>query len=122
MVLPGRDAPRQVSVQEVAEATLRCLRRTVPAAVPGIMFLSGGQPMEVATAHLDAMNRLPGPPPWALTFSYARALQAPALRAWRGDPVRVPEGQRALLHRARCNSAARAGQYTLELERAGAVS
>ena len=121
MVLSGRDAPRQAPVQEVAEATLRCLRRTVPVAVPGIVFLSGGQPDQLATAHLDAMNRLPGPPPWPLSFSYARALQAPALRAWRGDPARVRAGQRALLHRARCNSAARAGQYTPELEGAGAA-
>jgi fructose-bisphosphate aldolase class I len=121
MVLSGREAPRQASVEEVAEATLRCLRRTVPAAVPGIVFLSGGQADELATAHLDAMHRLPGPRPWPLSFSYARALQAPALRAWRGEPARVPEGQRALLHRARCNSAARAGQYTPELERATAA-
>jgi fructose-bisphosphate aldolase class I len=119
MVLSGRDAPRQAGVAEVAEATLRCLRRTVPAAVPGIAFLSGGQPDELATAHLDAMNRAPGASPWPLSFSYARALQAPALQAWRGDPARVAEGQRALLHRARCNSAARSGQYTPALERAG---
>jgi fructose-bisphosphate aldolase class I len=121
MVLSGREAPRQASVEEVAAATLRCLRRTVPAAVPGIVFLSGGQADELATAHLDAMHRLPGPLPWPLSFSYARALQAPALRAWRGEPARAPEGQRALLHRARCNSAARAGQYTPELERAEAT-
>jgi fructose-bisphosphate aldolase class I len=121
MVLAGRDAPRQASVPEVAEATLRCLRRTVPAAVPGIAFLSGGQADALATAHLDAMNRLPGPPPWSLSFSYARALQAPALQAWHGEPARAPAGQRALLHRARCNSAARVGQYTPALEAAEAA-
>ncbi|MBI2468264.1 MAG: fructose-bisphosphate aldolase class I [Candidatus Rokubacteria bacterium] len=118
MVLAGERCPRQPSVQEVAEATLRCLRRTVPAAVPGIVFLSGGQRDELATAHLNAMNALPGPHPWQLSFSYARALQTPALRAWRGDPARVAEGQKAFSHRARLNSAARFGRYTPELERA----
>ncbi len=118
MVLAGERCPRQPSVQEVAEATLRCLRRTVPAVVPGIVFLSGGQRDELATAHLNAMNVLPGPHPWQLSFSYARALQAPALRAWRGDPARVAEGQKAFSHRARLNGAARFGRYTPELERA----
>jgi fructose-bisphosphate aldolase, class I len=117
MVLSGAACPRQAGVQEVAEATVRCMRRTVPAAVPGIMFLSGGQRDELATAHLDAMNRLPGPHPWELGFSYARALQAPALAAWRGDAARVADAQRVFYHRARCNSAARRGQYTAELER-----
>jgi fructose-bisphosphate aldolase class I len=119
MVIAGKGAPRQASVKEVAEATVRCLRRTVPAAVPGIAFLSGGQGDEQATAHLDAMNRL-GPQPWPLTFSYARALQAAALQAWRGQPARVAEAQRVFLHRARCNSAARAGTYTAEIERSAA--
>lgn len=117
MVLSGASSPRQAGVQEVAEATVRCLRRTVPAAVPGVVFLSGGQQDELATAHLDAMNRLPGPKPWELAFSFARALQAAPLAIWRGDPARVAAAQRAFLHRARCNSAARRGQYTPDLER-----
>jgi len=120
MVLAGTSAPRQASVEEVAEATVRCLRRTVPPAVPGIVFLSGGQTDELATLHLNAMNRLPAPPPWPLSFSYGRALQAAPLRTWRGDPARGADAQRAFHHRARCNSAARAGAYTPELER-GAV-
>ena len=120
MVLPGATAQHRAPVAEVAEATVRCLRRTVPAAVPGIVFLSGGQSDELATAHLDAMNRLPGPQPWPLSFSYARALQAAPLKAWGGDPARVADAQRAFLHRARCNSAARAGAYTPELERSAA--
>jgi fructose-bisphosphate aldolase, class I len=120
MVLPGATAPRQAAVADVARATVRCLRRTVPAAVPGIVFLSGGQPDELATAHLDAMNRLPGPQPWPLSFSYARALQNAPLKAWGGDPARVADAQRAFYHRARCNSAARSGAYTPELERSAA--
>ena len=95
MVLSGYDCPEQASVEEVAEATIRCLRRNVPAAVPGIVFLSGGQSDEDATAHLDAMNRL-GPQPWQLSFSYGRALQAPALQAWRGEPANVAGGQGGL--------------------------
>lgn len=118
MVLPGRTCPRPARVSEVAEATVRCLRRTVPAAVPGIVFLSGGQSAELATAHLDAVNRLPGPHPWALSFSYARALQSAALEAWRGDPRRVADGQQAFYHRAWCVSAARSGRYTPQLETA----
>ena len=117
MVLAGTTSPRQASVEEVAEATVRCLRRTVPVAVPGIVFLSGGQTDELATAHLNAMNRLPGPQPWSLSFSYGRALQAAPLRAWGGDPARLADAQRAFHHRARCNSAARSGAYTPELER-----
>jgi fructose-bisphosphate aldolase class I len=120
MVLPGATAQHRAPVAEVAEATVRCLRRTVPAAVPGIVFLSGGQSDELATAHLDAMNRLPGPQPWPLSFSYARALQAAPLKAWGGEPARVAHAQRAFLHRAHCNSAARAGAYTPELERSAA--
>jgi fructose-bisphosphate aldolase class I len=116
MVLPGASAPK-APVEAVAQATVRCLRRTVPAAVPGIVFLSGGQSDELATAHLNAMNRLPEPAPWPLSFSFARALQAAPLTAWRGDATRVDDGQRAFRHRARCNSAARAGAYTAELER-----
>ena len=120
MVLAGASSPVQASVEEVAEATVRCLRRTVPAAVPGIVFLSGGQADELATAHLNAMNRLPGPQPWPLSFSYARALQAAPLRTWGGAPARVGDAQRAFYHRARCNSAARSGAYTAELERSAA--
>jgi fructose-bisphosphate aldolase class I len=120
MVLPGATAPRQAAVDDVARATVRCLRRTVPAAVPGIVFLSGGQADERATAHLNAMNRLPGPSPWPLSFSYARALQTAPLKAWGGDPARVADAQRAFYHRARCNGAARAGAYTPELERSAA--
>jgi len=117
MVLSGSACPRPAGVEDVAAATVRCMRRTVPAAVPGIAFLSGGQRDELATAHLDAMNRLPGPQPWELSFSYARALQAAPLAIWRGDPAKVGEAQRAFFHRAQCNSAARRGQYTAELER-----
>src|SRR5207245_7489488 len=105
------------AVDEVAAATVRCLRETVPVAVPGIVFLSGGQSDEVATAHLDAMNRL-GPHPWELSFSYGRALQAPALKAWKGEATNVPAGQAAFLHRARLNGAARHGRYTPDMERA----
>jgi fructose-bisphosphate aldolase class I len=117
MVLPGTASARQAPVEEVAEASVRCLLHTVPAAVPGIVFLSGGQADELATAHLNAMNRLPRPRPWPLSFSYARALQAAPLRTWGGDPARVGVAQRAFRHRARCNSAARSGAYTPELER-----
>ena len=118
MVLSGSQCPRQASVAEVAEATLRCFRRVVPAAVPGIVFLSGGQREEVATAHLNAMNAVAGRHPWQLSFSDGRALQAPVLEAWRGDPGRIVAGQQAFYHRARCNGAARSGRYTAELERA----
>jgi fructose-bisphosphate aldolase, class I len=117
MVLSGKDAAVQAGVQEVAEATLRLLRATVPPAVPGIAFLSGGQDDVPATAHLDAMNRM-GPHPWALSFSYGRALQAPSLKAWGGSADGVDAGQRALLHRARCNGAARDGTYSADMENA----
>jgi fructose-bisphosphate aldolase, class I len=105
-------------VQEVAEATVRCLHDNVPASVPGIVFLSGGQSDEAATAHLNAMNRL-GPQPWQLSFSYGRALQAPALKAWKGEPANAPAAQRAYYHRARLNGAARFGRYSEEMEAAG---
>jgi fructose-bisphosphate aldolase class I len=118
MVIAGKACPRQAPVPEVATATLRCLRRHVPAAVPGIVFLSGGQSDRLATAHLDAVNRLPGPRPWAISFSYGRALQDPALAAWRGRDENVKAGQQALYRRARCNSAASRGTYTDELETA----
>ncbi|MEX2100493.1 MAG: class I fructose-bisphosphate aldolase [Acidimicrobiia bacterium] len=117
MVLSGYGCPVQASVDDVARATVRCFQRTVPAAVPGIVFLSGGQSDEHATAHLDAMNRM-GPHPWQLSFSYGRALQAPALKAWSGDPANVDAGKAAFLHRARLNGAARSGSYTPDMEAA----
>jgi fructose-bisphosphate aldolase class I len=117
MVLSGYDCPEQASVAEVAEQTLLCLRRHVPPAVPGIVFLSGGQSDEAATEHLNAMNAL-GPQPWELSFSYGRALQAPAQQAWRGAAENVAAAQRAYLHRARMNGLARTGGYAPELERA----
>jgi len=119
MVVSGAASSGQAPVEAVAEATVRCLRHTVPAAVPGIVFLSGGQSDELATAHLNAMNRLSEPSPWPLSFSFARALQTAPLAAWGGDATRVDDAQRAFLHRARCNSAARAGAYSAELERSG---
>ena len=106
MVIAGKDCSRQASVQEVATATLRCLRRHVPAAVPGIVFLSGGQKDRLATAHLNAMNRLPGHKPWKLSFSYGRALQDAALEGWHGRDENLKAGQQAFYHRARCNGAA----------------
>jgi fructose-bisphosphate aldolase class I len=116
MVVPGKECARQASVQEVATATLRCLRRRVPAAVPGIVFLSGGQSARLATAHLNAINRLPAPRPWTVSFSYGRALQDPALEAWRGHDDTLDLGRRALAHRARCNAAASLGRYTDAME------
>jgi fructose-bisphosphate aldolase, class I len=116
MVLSGYECPEQASVEEVAERTLQLFRRVVPAAVPGIAFLSGGQSDEAATKHLDAMNRLGGAP-WQLTFSYGRALQAASLKAWSGDSSKVSEAQAAYLHRARCTAAARQGEYSEKLEK-----
>ncbi len=120
MVLSGYESSDRADVQEVAEATLECFYRHVPAAVPGIVFLSGGQSDEDATAHLNAMNAL-GPHPWQLAFSYGRALQAPALKAWGGDPANVDAGQRAYYHRAKMNGAARSGLYAPEMEREAAT-
>lgn len=117
MVLSGNTCPTQASVREVAEATLACFRKTVPEEVPGIAFLSGGQSDELATAHLNEMNRIGGVP-WELSFSYGRALQAAPLKAWAGDAANIPAAQQAYLHRARCNGAARSGKYTDEMERA----
>jgi fructose-bisphosphate aldolase class I len=119
MVLSGGDCPTQAGVTRVAEATLACLRDHVPASVPGIVFLSGGQSDTAATAHLDAMNRLGGAP-WQLSFSYGRALQAPALKAWKGEAANGPAAQQAFLHRARLNGAARSGSYTEAMETADA--
>ncbi|MBV8598802.1 MAG: fructose-bisphosphate aldolase class I [Actinobacteria bacterium] len=110
MVLSGYEARERAGVEEVARATVKCLRHNVPAAVPGIVFLSGGQSDEDATAHLNAMNAL-GPQPWELSFSYGRALQAPAQKAWQGDPANVPAAQAAYLKRARLNGAARSAGY-----------
>jgi fructose-bisphosphate aldolase class I len=116
MVLTGYDASDHASPDDVAEWTLKCFHRHVPAAVPGIVFLSGGQSDEDATANLNAMNKL-GPHPWQLSFSYGRALQAPALKAWGGKPENVQAAQRAYYHRAKMNGAARTGMYAPEMER-----
>jgi fructose-bisphosphate aldolase, class I len=115
MVLPGTDHPGRRDVTAVVATTLRCLRRHVPAAVPAIAFLSGGQGDEAATVHLDALNRA-DPQPWRLTFLYGRALLSPALSAWAGLADEVPAAQRILAHRARCNGAAATGRYSPELE------
>ena len=118
MVLPGSTCPKQESVDEVADATVRCLLRSVPAAVPGIAFLSGGQSGELASARLNAMNvRFQSRRPWALAFSFGRAIQQPALEIWRGEEAHVPAAQRALDHRAMCNRAARRGEYSATMER-----
>ena len=116
MAISGKKCGKQASVEEVAEKTVRLLKACVPAAVPGIAFLSGGQSDEEATAHLNAMNRIGGLP-WKLTFSYGRALQAPALKAWVGDPSKVEEAQKAFYRRAKFNSAARSGSYAPEWEK-----
>ena len=116
MVISGKGCPQQASPEEVAKATIRCFSGVVPAAVPGIVFLSGGQGDEEATANLNAMNAL-GAHPWELSFSYGRALQAPSLKAWKGEDANVQAGQEALAHRARMNGAARDGSYTDELEK-----
>ena len=118
MVLPGSACPRQEDVDEVADATVKCLLRAVPAAVPGVAFLSGGQSAELASARLNDMNvRFKSRMPWALAFSFARAIQQPALEIWRGDEANVPAAQQALLHRARCNRAARRGEYNAAMEK-----
>lgn len=121
MLLPGLDCPDQPTLDEVADTTVKCLQRTVPAAVPGIAFLSGGQSAELASARLNAMNvRFKSRLPWALTFSYARAIQQPALELWRGDGANAAAAQAALLHRARCNRAARQGDYAATMDGAPA--
>jgi fructose-bisphosphate aldolase class I len=121
MVLPGGACARQDSVDAVADATVGCLLRAVPAAVPGVAFLSGGQASELASARLNAMNvRFKARLPWALSFSFARAIQQPALEIWRGDESRVQAAQQALLHRARCNRSARRGEYSATMEVRGA--
>lgn len=118
MVVPGLECPKQDSVEEVADATVTCLLRTVPAAVPGVVFLSGGQTSEVASGRLNAMNvRFKTKLPWALSFSYARAIQQPALDIWHGKDANVPAAQKALYHRAHCNYLARRGEYTAAKEK-----
>lgn len=117
MVIAGKKSKKQAGVEEVAEATIRCMRRVVPPAVPGLVFLSGGQSAELATEHLNEMNRR-GPHPWQLSFSYGRALQEPSLNAWRGKTENVQKAQDVFLHRARCNGAARRGEYSAQMENA----
>ncbi len=116
MVIAGMKCPQQASVQQVAEATMRCLTRYVPGAVPGIIFLSGGQSAEIATEHLNAMNAM-GSHPWQVSFSYGRALQAPVLTAWKGEEVNVSAAQRALSKRCRLNGLARNGEYDSAMEK-----
>jgi fructose-bisphosphate aldolase, class I len=116
MVLPGYESSEQVSDEEIARQTVRCFRRHVPAAVPGVVFLSGGQSEEEATRRLNAINAI-GPHPWKVSFSYGRALQAAALKAWGGHDENVEAAQRAYYHRAKMNSAAQTGRYAPELEK-----
>ncbi len=117
MILSGAECPQQAELGEVTEATLRCFRRSVPAAVPGIVFLSGGQGDEVATQRLNAICRA-GDVPWRLSFSFGRALQSPALKIWKGSPDNVEAAQAALHHRAQCNGLATQGKYSVEMENA----
>jgi fructose-bisphosphate aldolase class I len=118
MILPGLSSPKQASIDQVAEATVSCLLQSVPAAVPGIAFLSGGQSAELATAHLNAMHvKYKGKLPWALTFSFARAIQQPAMEAWKGKDENVAEAQKLLYFRASLDNAARRGAYTPEMEK-----
>jgi fructose-bisphosphate aldolase class I len=120
MVLPGSTCPQQEEVDVIADATVKCLLRAVPAAVPGIAFLSGGQSGELASARLNAMNvRFKGRMPWALAFSFARAIQQPALEIWQGQMANVGAAQQALYHRAKCNRAARRGHYATTMEKSG---
>ena len=118
MVISGKQCPQQAGVQEVADQTVRCLLNNVPAALPGIVFLSGGQSAELATAHLNAMNAGYDNLPWPLSFSYGRALQEPCLKAWAGKTENVEAAQAALLHREKCNGLACLGEYTTEMEKA----
>jgi fructose-bisphosphate aldolase class I len=116
MVIPGKESGQRATPDEVAQATISCFKTVVPAAVPGIVFLSGGQSDEEATANLDAINRR-GPLPWQVSFSYGRALQAPALAAWRGEDANADAGSAAYLHRARMNGLARDGKWTPDAEK-----
>jgi len=117
MVIAGKQCPAQASVQEVADHTVRCLLDAVPAALPGIVFLSGGQSPALASAHLNAMNARHDKLPWPLSFSYGRALQEPCLKTWQGKAENVTAAQQALLHREKCNSLACIGQYTEAMEK-----
>jgi len=118
MILAGATCPHQEDVNEVADATVECLLRVVPAAVPGIAFLSGGQSGELASARLNAMNvRFKSHLPWAVAFSFGRAIQQPALEIWAGQEANVPAAQQALYHRAKCNRAARRGEYSAAIDR-----
>ena len=115
MVVAGKDHQPQPSVEEAAKETVKILRRTVPSAVPSINFLSGGQSDKIATAHLNAINKM-RPHPWYISFSYGRALQAPAIKAWSGDASNVELAQQALFKRAKLNGAATKGEYTENME------
>ncbi len=119
MVLPGKQSPEQASARAVAEATIRCLKKTVPAIVPGIVFLSGGQTPEQATLHLNAMNSM-GPHPWELSFSFARALQDPVMKTWKGSPTNISAAQKMFYNMAMHNSAARYGRYSGRSEKEAA--
>lgn len=116
MIIPGKECAKQATIEEVAAATLRVLRRHVPSAVPGIVFLSGGQDHLAATRHLNAINQSEGPKPWKLSFSYGRALQDEALKAWNGKEENLKKGQQAFYHRAKCDSAAALGKYNVVIE------
>jgi fructose-bisphosphate aldolase class I len=116
MIIAAKGCPKQASVVEVAQARLRCLRQRVPGAVPGIVFLSGGQNHLAATIHLNAISQRDGPKPWKLSFSFGRALQDEALRAWHGQPENVEAGRRAFAHRAECARAATLGRYSRTME------
>lgn len=120
MVLSGKNAPNRAGVDAVAERTIACLKRSVPAALPGVVFLSGGQTPQEATAHLNAMNAMAGDLPWKLSFSYSRALQEPALNTWSGNTANGKSAQDALHHRAQLNSAASLGKYSDAMEKQAA--
>jgi fructose-bisphosphate aldolase class I len=122
MVIAGKGCAKQARIADVAQATVRCVRQHVPAAVPGIVFLSGGQDHLMATEHLNAINRIEGIRPWKLSFSYGRALQDEALRAWQGRDDQLSAGQRAFQHRAKCDSAAALGRYTTSMEQESVVA
>jgi fructose-bisphosphate aldolase class I len=118
MVLPGSACSEQAEIEKVADVTVACFLRAVPAAVPAVAFLSGGQSAELASAHLNAMNvRFKSRHPWALAFSFARAIQQPALEIWQGRETNVWAAQQALYHRAHCNKAARSGEYSSDMEK-----
>ncbi len=118
MVLPGLDCPDQSALDVVVDATVNCLLKTVPSAVPGIVFLSGGQTSESASERLNAMNvKYKVQAPWELSFSFARAIQQPAMQIWNGEEIHATEAQQALYHRAKCNGAARRGEYNLKMEK-----